>query len=351
MMSRLAFPLLVLISVLSVQRSAAQRFRDDTVAVWQGFEHHWTYNHRLNRMGNYLLRSDAGHEVVHSAATGTGPDIGIFTARYAKLHVDGLHHLTDTAMLLLPGRQKRHITSARWVTVEVPGHLREHGFDVVLNGFEALSRKKAEKPNMLRLGIDSVAFDGERVRFRVSAEAIFNCQSAECPWLSNKVDYEFVIGYLVLAHPALEAETDRESAQVHWSRQRRGRIPEAVSLRHAGYGNILNVTAFRSIGIELNRAHYFISMGWSLLPEQKARFLFAQYAPGMKRGSAYPGFSRFSVYRRGYATFRTRLAHIGFGGEIPTVEYRSVSSATGKWRGRNTPSLTDDAVQRLSLEF
>ena len=333
------------------QHLFAQHFRSDTVAVWQGFEHHWTYNHRLNRMGNYLLSTDEGYEVVHSAATGTGPDIGTFTARYAKLHVDGLHHLTDTAVLLLPGREKRYINSERWITVSVPDHLRGHGFDVVLNGFEALSRKKAEKPNMLRMGVDSIARDGDRLRFRVSVEAIFNCNSLECPWLSNKVDYEFVIGYLVLAHSGLESASDLESAQVHWSRQRRGRIPEAVSLRHAGYGNDLNFTAFRSISIELNRAHYFISIGWSLLPDQKAKFLFAQYAPGMKRGSAYPGFSRFSVYRRGYATFRTRLAHIGFGAAVPLVEYRSVSSATGKWRGRNTSSVTEDAVQRLQLEF
>lgn len=348
---RLLLLTIMIAGVLLSVETSAQRFRSDTVAVWQGFEHHWTYNHRLNRMGNYLLRSDAGHEMIHSAATGTGPDIGTFTARYAKLYVEGLHHLTDTIMLLLPGRQKKHITSLRWVTVNIPEHLRGNGFDVVLNGFEAISRKKAEKPNMLRLGIDSLTHDGDRLRFRVSVEAIFNCQSPECPWLSNKVDYEFVIGYLVLAHPNLEADTDLESAQVHWSRQRKGRIPEAASLRHSGYGNILNFTAFHTISIELNRAHYFISMGWSLLPDQRAKFLFAQYAPGMKRGSAYPGFSRFSVYRRGYATFRTRLAHIGFGGEIPTVEYRSVSSATGKWRGRNTPSLTDDAVQRLQLEF
>lgn len=332
--------------------ASAQQFHSDTVAVWQGFEHNWTYNHRLNRMGNYCIRSENGFQVVHSAATGTGPDVGTFTARFAKVHADGLWHSSDTVVLLLPGRQKKHIETSKWVEISIPGNLSLHRFDVVLNGFEALSRKKAEKPNMLHLGIDSVARKGDVLRFRVKAEAIFNCQSLECPWLSNKVDYEFTISYLVLAHPEMETWTDRETAQIHWSRQKRGRIPEAVSLRHSGFGHEGSFTAFRSITINLNRAHYFISMGWSLLPDQRVRFLFAQWAPGMKRGSAYPGFSRFSVYRRGYATFGTRLLHLSFGeNAMPNVEYRAVNSVTGKWRGRNTPSLTDDAVQRLQLEF
>ncbi|HKJ69905.1 MAG TPA: hypothetical protein VKA68_18260 [bacterium] len=63
------------------------------VAIWQGFEHHWTYNHRLNRFGDYVYtvsRTDNLNEafVTHTGATGLGRDTGTSVTNYSLLSSD-----------------------------------------------------------------------------------------------------------------------------------------------------------------------------------------------------------------------------------------------------------------------
>ena len=59
----------------------------NTFAVWQGFSHYWTYNHRLNRLGDFIAQS-SGEEnkactLMHTAATGLGKDSATFQSRFA----------------------------------------------------------------------------------------------------------------------------------------------------------------------------------------------------------------------------------------------------------------------------
>ena len=53
---------------------------DSRMAVWRGFVHEWTYNHRLNRMGsrNWIHDAEGNHNdqmiTEYAAASGTGTD-------------------------------------------------------------------------------------------------------------------------------------------------------------------------------------------------------------------------------------------------------------------------------------
>jgi len=54
-------------------------FDDAPLVLWQGFHHRWTYNHRLNRHGDWVehLERDGDRvaaRVNHSAASGSGAD-------------------------------------------------------------------------------------------------------------------------------------------------------------------------------------------------------------------------------------------------------------------------------------
>ena len=50
----------------------------NATTIWQGFHHVWEYNHRVNRMGDWLtdIDYDNGYSAnsYHSAASGIGPD-------------------------------------------------------------------------------------------------------------------------------------------------------------------------------------------------------------------------------------------------------------------------------------
>src|SRR4051794_2533027 len=65
--------------------------------VWQGFRHSWTYNHRLNRIGNWLeagARSGDSLEITagHSAASGSGRDEASFTGYHTAVRAAGVHY-------------------------------------------------------------------------------------------------------------------------------------------------------------------------------------------------------------------------------------------------------------------
>lgn len=47
---------------------------ENTAVVWRGFEHSWSYNHRINRIGNYVKMVSNDPYGYHASASGLGSD-------------------------------------------------------------------------------------------------------------------------------------------------------------------------------------------------------------------------------------------------------------------------------------
>ena len=81
----------IIMFLISIQISA----QVDVGVIWMGFEHEWTYNHRLNRLGDYVSQPEFDgfeHPVkhYHTGATGLGWDEALFTSYYTVVKANGI---------------------------------------------------------------------------------------------------------------------------------------------------------------------------------------------------------------------------------------------------------------------
>ena len=50
--------------------------------IWRGFQHKWTYNHRINRIGSSVSFKDDKGYCIHYSASGLGSDSTFATTYY-----------------------------------------------------------------------------------------------------------------------------------------------------------------------------------------------------------------------------------------------------------------------------
>src|ERR1019366_4985092 len=61
----------------------------NSAVIWRGFHHEWTYNHRINCLGDFVMRFNPQYDVAptatHISATGTDADNTLYDSYYTML--------------------------------------------------------------------------------------------------------------------------------------------------------------------------------------------------------------------------------------------------------------------------
>lgn len=202
--------------------------------VWRGFDHRWTYNHRLKRMGDFLTQSacsDHGNRRVamiactgathHTGAAGTGSDELAFTSYYTEAASRDVRFHSARATLSMEGPEQREIR--RTETVEVPVD-SDGRVAALLNGYDlrTVAGAKAKKIKRFRLRIgDKMTRRPESGTIDVDVEALIdaNCGSAECLLQSNRVHYRLDVEILVLEARDVQVNTRGFETSYRWSRR------------------------------------------------------------------------------------------------------------------------------------
>src|SRR5438034_10609012 len=83
---------------------------DSGTNLWQGFDHLWGYNHRLNRLGDLVTDlSCAGPacqgNVTHTAASGSGADTVAYTSYYKRIDAKNVGFLSTTQIIELTSKE------------------------------------------------------------------------------------------------------------------------------------------------------------------------------------------------------------------------------------------------------
>jgi hypothetical protein len=154
-------------------------------AIWQGFRHSWTYNHRLNRLGDWLTCTARegdmlAVEVAHSAASGTGRDEATFSSFRTAARAGGVQYHEVHEIIQISSREQESRSFVRDVRVSVPsGYDR---FAAILTGFDLCSAKDADKLVSFHLATTEPRRDtgtGEVV-FQIIGALNVDCDSPEC---------------------------------------------------------------------------------------------------------------------------------------------------------------------------
>ena len=85
---------------------------NDSIYLWQGFKHEWTYNHRINRIGNFL--SEDKKEIIYTSASGLGADSTYYTSKYNLITDSGINpYYGKTRFEIFYDRLPRFATNLR----------------------------------------------------------------------------------------------------------------------------------------------------------------------------------------------------------------------------------------------
>lgn len=352
--------------------------------LWNGFRHRWTYNHRLNRMGDYLTgldceeieanelpRSHCRSTLVHTGASGTGADTLSFTSQFAEIVAPEASFQTVRIKMRFDGREEREIRIDRHITISPGENLeRRADYTVLLNGFDVYTegaRAKAKKVKRFRVwvGDDVVESDAGELTFDAGAVMDMNCDSFECKQQSNRVRYTMEVRFLVIGHDGTVTVTPKQfETNYSWSRKtelNESDVPingRTNVIQGAKSGFESAVAGFREIDFDLSRKgrykdHWYV--GWTNAirkfeydasegrAEFDLRLMFKEWNARSKKKLT-------SLARKGEATLRANLALLQF--ERARIQPR-VTDGELTWPGKNRSPIDGAAEwrKRLTVEF
>jgi hypothetical protein len=168
------------------------------IVLWQGFRHRWQYNHRANRLGSYVEHEHRAPgvceaQVVHTAASGTGPDRAEFTDVFTKIQAQDVGFQPSVCEIQIMTVEEKltpfKLLNKVQLEPELVGKTR---YTVVLNGFDLLADGDAQKLMTLVLETSDPALDEDRANLSFSVTGAFrvDCSSPECERIVRRMREE-----------------------------------------------------------------------------------------------------------------------------------------------------------------
>lgn len=297
--------------------------------LWRGFEHRWSYNHRLNRFGSFVVWNDGKPFSAHASATGIGADSTRYKNHYTQVHCPDVVFQPHLVELTLDAREGNLVTQTLEVAVRADsGMARHQRFVVLFNGFDITAREQANKPQILQIFVGDGYYAPEvnEIRFTVHVSFLSACRSLECARFNQKVMYRLRLQTLILGGDDADFRATPLLCTKDYVWDRRYEmyeVPEQQLVR--GYGqNAFPVAAMglKSISLMLDQEHWLVEWNHCVVPLSydaergemnfSSNLFFKEWEIGMKRFSFFPKFSRFSQKRAGWAVLGANAVLLQF---------------------------------------
>ncbi len=340
---------------------------DDAAVLWRGFEQKWNYNHRMNRMGDYIVQGDFDgfpHPVkhIHSSATGLGKDEVAFQSYYSELKTKRVGIKAGQVSFDLIGKEKEALTAKEILKIELPDNLRSKDEIVVLlNGYDLISLSKADKMKHLSINISDGKYvdDGESLEFEIDVSFIVNCASLECNQINNRFSYSLDVYYLIIGGDkfAFNSTEKAFSRTMEWDKKESSFDDLNVMSIDGEGGYEYATVGFKSISLNLDRDHWLVDWHTAIHKQGYDRKS-GNYTVGLdlfvrqwrdRSESFYKGMSLFQKKKAGFAKWD---------GSVVLLQFRKacikdkVRLSNINWKGKNASAAANDAlnVERFKIE-
>jgi len=259
----------------------------DSALIWSGFDHEWAYNHRLNRLGNWVgpmscARGACSAEMVHAAASGVGSDTATWSATATAVRAPGVGFLAGSTAFAIDQAvaEGKYVEETRQVTVALDGLLADRSqYVVVLGGYDVFALADADMFQTLRIAVGDVSIDAEAgtATFPVTFGLQVDCDAFECDgtWdVGGKVDQSVLYGanvmwQVIAADDQIAVSQARVADGYAWQDETGAEIeredfsvPTTVhGARHSGgqvYGSA--VAGVQSIAIAIDHPNHFVQI-------------------------------------------------------------------------------------------
>lgn len=308
--------------------------------IWRGFHHQWSYNHRVNCLGDYVKRFDQLHHQdptsTHISATGAGPDNTNYDSYYTMIetpsavfqeskaafslkgHFDSLHQDIDTFSFNI----------GKWMSG------RSH-YVTLLNGFDMHTEEASDRIREFKLYVKDLSYDPAKniATIIVKADMKLDCQGPGCKG-SKILAYDFDVYILMMAYNDGEAWVGQDSFSKKYKWTVYKELDNEIVTRPVASNQHTDLPfatiGIKSFGVKLNKGLDMIQWNNYLQQpnitsfgpgsrhiEAALNFQFRQWNKGMMSSKAEPWQHIFSQKQAG-----SESASI----DVVTIQFKSVDS-------------------------
>lgn len=363
------FMLFIMLPCYALAQQQPMPENPKAVVLWNGFNHEWTYNHRLNRLGNYIVNSPFEGQfpytaqLFHVAATGTGADVGKYNAYYTYLTTTGIGIYTDSVAVVLSGREGELHTQR--LVLDIPADsslINKAHYVALLNGFDIVSEQRADKLQVLQIKLSNPQWIAAQniVRCYADITLLVRCQSLECNRFNKRFQYTLAFQYAVIGgnQNNFYAAAQTHSLVYNWDKQE-AVSPQIQPASLMGLGNgqyKIAALGISGIRIALDRPHWMVGWHMHLDPnsyqpktgkyDYGVALMYRQWEDDMQHNSAYRRHSRFSVKRKGWAMLDVDVVLLQFSEGMAVPQQ---SSGVVTWLGKNASSAGNELLKAHEL--
>ncbi|MFT4623990.1 MAG: hypothetical protein ACI8PZ_002646 [Myxococcota bacterium] len=182
----------------------------DAALLWRGMRHRWTYNHRINRSGDWWTVPDCADgctaDQVHASASGSGADRATFTGEGSLLTGPGVRGWYGQIDLWLDGREGELLTER--ACARLPDGVPDG--PVLLRGYDLDAVEAAD--SLWRFGL-ALERDGDQVC--ATADLQMACRTPECG-TEALTTYTLTVPFVVVTAPDLHTARERATVRQAW---------------------------------------------------------------------------------------------------------------------------------------
>lgn len=338
--------------------------QDNKAVVWRGFQHSWTYNHRINRIGSFVRMQGDTVAVTYCSASGVGADSTYFTNFYSLIEGEDVAFYSGVEPVKLYGKEKQLITKEIEVVVPVPPDFQgKDKYITLLNGFDLQAVGRADKLQLLRLSVEDAWYASalKELHFKLKVAIVVNCQSFECSRFNQKTTYDLQVHYLIIAGNDEDflATSTVFTKSYPWNRKDEYIAAPEKNLIYGKNRLYSQATlGIKSIAVTLNEAHWTVQYHCNAGPlsynaesgtmDFALDLFFKEWLPGMKELSARPQFSKLSSKKRGWCVLDMGVSLLQF--EHARIEHHKHSGSM-YWPGFNASPNDPRARSELRRPF
>lgn len=192
----------------------------NSTVFWQGFYHDWTYNHRVNRLGDWVQSVRADEDGIrailsHSGAAGSGADVLSYQSFFTYLKTQKAQFFSSIVAATVRGREATTTTKIITVKAALPKALKNYSKGcVILNGFDlacsttnngkVMGSGTADKLSNLYVEVDHLKMEQDSFSFDLKIKLGADCDSPECvnftPGDNEWFDYQLRVAYQIIMY-------------------------------------------------------------------------------------------------------------------------------------------------------
>ena len=324
--------------------------------IWRGFEHQWTYNHRINRIGRLVsMEQDSGY-CIHYSATGLGDDSTFATTHYTYVESPNVFFKETKIKILVNGLEGDLLTKTENVYLDLDKWMQGMShYDVLVNGFEVRSVIKADQLQLLHFLVEDPSYVKETKQIHLTANfnLVTNCRTLECELFKDQTAYELTLYLLILGFEEDAGEVRNSYTTRNYAWDTSVEVEEESKvLTIQGQKDEYPVACLgiKGLGIVLNEEHWLLQLNNYVTPisydknsgqmRSHVNMKVVAWNNGMENFSVAPFKAEFAKRKSGYAMLDTNPSLIQFSnakikhGQNKTALY---------WKGRNKSSGSPEA--------